>query len=168
MLTEDDDLIWAQDILEHMQLAMSSLFPNVSLSLHQNLMEEDIDDAATWVTSHLFGCKTRNFFSPNGPFHMYSQPLVLAVSYALHFLFIPGVWSSIYLNTQTRLHLIFQPSGDVCEDWAYQLVQAVKNICSRPEILLSTWPTESDSSAEGSGFNWIQSTFNQYAFSHSV
>ena len=88
MLTEDNDLIRAQDIPERMQLATSSLLPNVSLSLHQNLMEGDIDDTATWVTSCLSGHKTRDFFSPDRPFHTYSQALVLAVSYALRFLFI--------------------------------------------------------------------------------
>ena len=119
MLTEDNNLIWAQDIPERMQLATSSLLPNASLSLHQNLMERDIDDTATWVTLHLSSCKTRDFFSPDGPFHMYSQALVLAVSYALCFLFIqefevPYIWTHrwdyiLYFNPQEvhmRIELI--------------------------------------------------------------
>ena len=50
MLTEDDDLIRAQDTPERMQLATSSLSQSSSLSLHTPLTESDLDDAAGWVT----------------------------------------------------------------------------------------------------------------------
>ncbi|KIM64443.1 hypothetical protein SCLCIDRAFT_23460 [Scleroderma citrinum Foug A] len=53
MLTEDDDLICAQDIPECMQLVTSSLSQSATLSLHQNLSETDIDGVAAWVTSRL-------------------------------------------------------------------------------------------------------------------
>ena len=119
MLTEDDDLIRAQDIPERMQLATSSLSQSATLSLHQNLSETDIDDAAAWVTSRLSVRKTRDFFSPTGPYNAYREALVLAVSYSLRFLFVhefevPYIWTHkrdyiSYFNPQemrTRIELI--------------------------------------------------------------
>ena len=119
MLTEDDDLIRAQDIPERMQLATSSLSQSATLSLHQNLSETDMDDAAAWVTSRLSARKTRDFFSPTGPYNAYREALVLAVSYSLRFLFVhefevPYIWTHkrdyiSYFNPQemrTRIELI--------------------------------------------------------------
>ena len=98
MLTEDDDLIRAQDIPECMQLATSSLLQSATLSLHQNLSETDIDGAAAWVTSRLSAQKSRDFFSPTGLYNAYREALVLAVSYSLRFLFVhefevPYIWT---------------------------------------------------------------------------
>ena len=98
MLTEDDDLIHAQDIPKRMQLVTSSLSQSVTLLLHQNLSETDIDGAAAWVTSLLSAWKSRDFFSPTGLYNAYREALVLAVSYSLHFLFIhefevPYIWT---------------------------------------------------------------------------
>ncbi|KAF8447735.1 SH2 domain-containing protein [Boletus edulis BED1] len=148
MLTEDDDLIRAQDIPERMQLATSSLSPNATLSLHQNLTEADIDDAATWVTSRLSSRKTRDFFSPDGPYLAYSEALVLAVSYALRFLFVhefevPYIWTHkrdyiSYFNPQemrARVELI-----SLSELWRiYALGQKYRSLLDRRNALMASY-----------------------------
>lgn len=148
MLTEDDDLIRAQDIPERMQLATSSLSHNATLSLHKNLTEADIDDAATWVTSRLSSRKTRDFFSPDGPYQAYSQALVLAVSYALRFLFVhefevPYIWTYkrdyiSYFNPQemrARIELI-----SLSELWRiYALGQKYRSLLDRRNALITSY-----------------------------
>ncbi|OAX41960.1 transcription elongation factor Spt6 [Rhizopogon vinicolor AM-OR11-026] len=144
MLTEDDDLIRAQDIPERMQLATSSLSQSSTLSLHQNLTEADLDDAAMWVTVRLSTRKTRDFFSPDGPYNMYREPLVMAVTYALRYLFVqefevPYVWTHkrdyiSYFNPQemrTRVQLISLP-----ELWRiYALGQKYRSLAERRNTL---------------------------------
>ncbi|KAG6851027.1 hypothetical protein H0H93_004514 [Arthromyces matolae] len=98
MLTEDDDLIRAQDIPERMQLATSSLSPSASLSLHTQLTEADLGGAAMWVTQRLSAKKNREFFSDNGPYSHLKGALVMAVTFALRYLFVeefevPYIWT---------------------------------------------------------------------------
>lgn len=98
MLTEDDDLIRAQDIPERMQLATSSLSQSSSLSLHTPLTDADLDDAAGWVTLRISPKKAQSFFAPDGENTHLRDDLVLAVSYALRYLFIqefevPYIWT---------------------------------------------------------------------------
>ena len=59
MLTEDDDLIRAQDIPERMQLATSSLSSTATLFLQTALTENGLNDAASWDYSHLPSTGTR-------------------------------------------------------------------------------------------------------------
>ncbi|KAI6132188.1 SH2 domain-containing protein [Pisolithus croceorrhizus] len=148
MLTEDDDLIRAQDIPERMQLATSSFSQFSSLSLHQNLTESDIDDAAAWVTSRLSARKTRDFFSDNGPYRPYRDALVLAVSYALRFLFIqefevPYIWTHkrdyiSYFNPQeirTRIDLI-----SLAELWRIHVLgQKYRSLVERRNALFAAY-----------------------------
>ncbi|KAG5728025.1 Transcription elongation factor SPT6 [Termitomyces sp. T112] len=98
MLTEDDDLIRAQDIPERMQLATSSLSPSASLSLHTQLTEADLGGAAMWVTQRLSPRKNRDFFSEDGPYSHLKGALVMAVTFALRYLFVvefevPYIWT---------------------------------------------------------------------------
>lgn len=144
MLTDDDDLIRAQDIPERMQLATPSLSQSPTLSLHQNLTESDVNDAAAWVTSRLSARKTRDFFSPSGPYHAYREALVLAVSYALRFIFVhdfevPYIWTHkrdyiSYFNpqdTRTRIELI-----SLAELWRiYTLGQKYRSLAERLNAL---------------------------------
>ncbi|KAF9246316.1 SH2 domain-containing protein [Melanogaster broomeanus] len=148
MLTEDDDLIRAQDVPERMQLATSSLSLNATLSLHQNFTDGDINGAAGWVTSRLSSRKTRDFFAPDGPYYAYSQPLVMAVSYALRFLFIhefevPYIWTHkrdyiSYFNPQemrTRMELI-----SLAELWRiYALGQKYRSLLERKNALSASY-----------------------------
>lgn len=119
MLTEDDDVIRAQDIPERMQLATSSLSQSATLSLQEPLTENDLDDAASWVITRLSSRKERDFFRPDGQFHRYLPELVQAISYALQYLFIqefevPYIWTHkrdyiSYFNPQdlkTRVELL--------------------------------------------------------------
>lgn len=97
MLTEDDDLIRAQDIPERMQLATSSLSPNATLSIHKTLSENDLDDAAGWVITRLSGRKERDFFRADGQYHRFLPQLVEAITCALRYIFVqdfevPYVW----------------------------------------------------------------------------
>ena len=97
MLTEDDDLIRAQDIPERMQLATSSLSSSSTLSLHTQLTEEDLGGAAMWVTQKLSLQKNRDFFSSDGVHQQLKGALVMAVTFALRQIFIeeyevPYIW----------------------------------------------------------------------------
>ncbi|KAG6845335.1 hypothetical protein H0H87_010792 [Tephrocybe sp. NHM501043] len=97
-LTEDDDLIRAQDIPERMQLATSSISPSSSLSLHTQLTEADLGGAAMWVTQRLSVRKNRDFFSASGQFSRLQGALVMAVTFALRYLFVeefevPYIWT---------------------------------------------------------------------------
>ncbi|KAH9946100.1 transcription elongation factor Spt6 [Epithele typhae] len=96
-LTEDDDLIRAQDVPERMQLATSALAPSSTLSIHKTLTENDIVGAAQWVITRLSSRKERDFFRSDGQYHGYLPQLVEAVTNALRYIFIqdhevPYVW----------------------------------------------------------------------------
>jgi transcription elongation factor SPT6 len=98
LLTEDDDLIRAQDIPERMQLATSSLSQSATLSAHKPLTEDDLGGAALWVATRLSSRKTREFFSSDGAQAHLRDHLVLAVTYALRYLFVqtfevPYIWT---------------------------------------------------------------------------
>ncbi|EGN93242.1 hypothetical protein SERLA73DRAFT_126732 [Serpula lacrymans var. lacrymans S7.3] len=148
MLTEDDDLIRAQDIPERMQLATSSLSQSSTLSLHTTITETDLDDAAMWVTVRLSSRKTRDFFSPDGPYNKYREPLVMAVSYALRYLLIqefevPYIWTHkrdyiTYFNPQemrTQVELI-----SLSELWRiYTLGQKYRSLVERRNALASLY-----------------------------
>ncbi|KAI0780912.1 transcription elongation factor Spt6 [Trametes elegans] len=98
LLTEDDDLIRAQDIPERMQLATSSLSTSSTLSLHKPLTESDLDDAASWVITRLSSRKERDFFRGDGQYHHLLSDLVQAITCALRYLFVqefevPYIWT---------------------------------------------------------------------------
>ncbi|KAA1471105.1 transcription elongation factor Spt6 [Dentipellis sp. KUC8613] len=98
LLTEDDDLIRAQDIPERMQLATSTLSSSSTLSMFKPLAEEDLDDAATWVLTRLSQRKERDYFRPNGQYFNLLEDLVGAITLALRFLFVqefevPYIWA---------------------------------------------------------------------------
>lgn len=98
MLTEDDDLIRAQDIPERMQLATSSLSQSSTLSLHKQLTEADLNGAAMWVTQRISSRKTREFFKPEGQFQHLQGALVMAVTFAIRYMFVqefevPYIWT---------------------------------------------------------------------------
>lgn len=89
MLTEDDDLIRAQDTPERMQLATSSLsLTNVTLATRYEWQEEDLDDAAPWVLTRLSPSKDREFLQSSGRYHKHLQDLVEAIKFSLRCLFI--------------------------------------------------------------------------------
>jgi transcription elongation factor SPT6 len=98
MLTEDDDLIRAQDIPERMQLATSSLSQPSTLSFHKPLKEDDIFDAAQWVTPRISNRKNRDFFFADGQQSHLRVQLITAVAHALRYLFVqefevPYIWT---------------------------------------------------------------------------
>ncbi|KAF8163355.1 transcription elongation factor SPT6 [Crassisporium funariophilum] len=98
MLTEDDDLIRAQDIPERMQLANSSLAQSSTLSMHRKLTDDELGGAAMWVTTRLSTRKNRDFFSPDGIYQHLKGALVMAVTFALRQIFIeeyevPYIWA---------------------------------------------------------------------------
>lgn len=88
MLTEDDDLIRAQDIPERMQLVTSSLTTDTTLSLDPPLVPQDLNDAAYWVSLRLGGRIEKDFFLAGGHFNRYIQALISAVHVTLELLFI--------------------------------------------------------------------------------
>jgi transcription elongation factor SPT6 len=98
LLTEDDDLIRAQDIPERMQLASSSLSQSSNLALNRRLPVNDLDEAAEWVVKHLSPLKERDYFRPDGRHHHLLSDLIQAVTQTLKFLFmefheVPYIWT---------------------------------------------------------------------------
>ncbi|KZT26523.1 transcription elongation factor Spt6 [Neolentinus lepideus HHB14362 ss-1] len=144
MLTEDDDLIRAQDVPERMQLATSSLSPSSSLSLHKPLTDNDIDDAAQWVLTRLSARKERDFFRRDGQYNHLLADLVQAASYALRYLFVhefevPYIWTHkrdyiSYFNPadmRTRVELL-----SLDELWRlYTLGQKYRSLTERRHAL---------------------------------
>ncbi|KAL6300573.1 SH2 domain-containing protein [Sparassis latifolia] len=144
LLTEDDDLIRAQDIPERMQLATSSLSQSSTLSLYKPLGDNDIDDAASWVITRLSPRKERDFFRGDGPYHHYLRDLVEAISNALRFLFVqefevPYIWTHkrdyiSYFNPQdlrTRVELL-----SLEELWrVYAVGQKYRSLLERRQTL---------------------------------
>jgi transcription elongation factor SPT6 len=100
-LTEDDDIIRAQDLPERMQLASSTLSDASTLSMQQPLTEDDLHDAAAWVLPKLAKRKERDFFRADGQyFHLLSN-LVQAITCSLRFLFVSG-YEVPYIWTHKR------------------------------------------------------------------
>ncbi|VDB95810.1 unnamed protein product, partial [Peniophora sp. CBMAI 1063] len=97
-LTEDDDIIRAQDVPERMQLATSTLSKDASLSVQHPMSEEMPDDAAMWCLMRLNNRKEREFFRPDGQYHTYLDDLVSAITDVLRFIFVslyevPYIWT---------------------------------------------------------------------------
>lgn len=87
-LTEDDDLIRAQDIPERMQLVTSTLSQIPTLSFPEPFAQDECVDAASWITPKLGGAKERDFFKPDGRYHFLLGQLVEAVTRSIEYLFI--------------------------------------------------------------------------------
>ncbi|KAF8212158.1 transcription elongation factor SPT6 [Mycena galopus ATCC 62051] len=90
-LTEDDELIRAQDIPERMQLSSSTLSRSGVTAPIITFESEDVDMAAEWITPRLSQRKYTEFFSPNGPNKSLGPQLVAAVTYVLRQLFVENV-----------------------------------------------------------------------------
>ncbi|KAI0035919.1 transcription elongation factor SPT6 [Vararia minispora EC-137] len=145
-LTEDDDIIRAQDIPERMQLATSTLSHAATLSIQQALTEDDLDDAAPWVLTRLSKRKERDFFRADGQYFHLLQDLVSAITYSLRFLFVqefevPYIWTHkrdfiSYFNPQesrVRIDLLSQD-----ELWRVQaLGQKYRSLLERRQALWS-------------------------------
>lgn len=72
--------------------------PNLCLSLHTQLTEEDIRGAAMWVMQPISPDMTREFFTPVGKHQEHKCPLVTAVTFALQKISIeeyevPYIWA---------------------------------------------------------------------------
>jgi transcription elongation factor SPT6 len=95
-----------------MQLATSSLSQFSTLSLHKPLAEGDLGGAALWVTTRLSARKTRDFFAPDGPQAHLREHLVLAVKYALRYLFI-DIYEVPFIWTHRRDYLSYFDPQDI-------------------------------------------------------
>ncbi|KAK1236011.1 Transcription elongation factor spt6 [Marasmius sp. AFHP31] len=112
MLTEDDNLIRAQDTPERMQLATSSLSSSATLSLHKPLTNEELNSAAGWVSQRISPTKTRQYFDPAGADLKYSGSLVAAVIFVLRCLFVEE-YEVPYIWAHKRDHLFHFDVNDV-------------------------------------------------------
>jgi len=149
MLTEDDNLIRAQDTPERMQLTTSSLSGSSSISTHQPLTSEDINNGgAMWVTQRLSPTKTREFFSPQGTLSQYRTPLVMAVTFALRCMFVDE-YEVPYIWTHKRDHIShFDPENPrsglelltLSELWRiYSLGQKYRSLVERRTALSASY-----------------------------
>ncbi|TFY83720.1 hypothetical protein EWM64_g301 [Hericium alpestre] len=144
LLTEDDDLIRAQDIPERMQLATSTLSQSSTLSDYKPLTEDDLDEAATWVLQRLSQRKQREYFYQDGQYYHLLGDLVAAIRFALQYLFIqefevPYIWAHkrdyvSYFNAndvRTRVELL-----NLEELWrVYALGQKYRSFIERRKAL---------------------------------
>lgn len=144
LLTEDDDLIRAQDIPERMQLITSALSFSSTLSIHKPLSENDIDDAASWVITRLSARKERDFFRGDGQYHAYLPQLVEAITCALRYIFIqefevPYIWMhkrdyiSYFDVTNPRLHVELLSLDDLWR--VYTVGQKYRSLLERRSAL---------------------------------
>ncbi|KAJ7097816.1 transcription elongation factor SPT6 [Mycena belliarum] len=147
-LTEDDELIRAQDIPERMQLSSSILSSHTVIAPLIAFGPEDIDDAAMWVTPRLSARKTMEFFTPNGSQQALRVHLVSSVSFVLRQLFIENV-EVPYIWTHKRDHIAhFDPSKvwarvellDLAELWRiYTLGQKYRSLLERRRALTESY-----------------------------
>ncbi|THH00428.1 hypothetical protein EW145_g7080 [Phellinidium pouzarii] len=145
LLTEDDDLIRAQDVPERMQLSTSTLSSNVSIAFPEPLTAFECVDAASWVTPRLGGAKERDFFKSDGRYYLLLGKLVEAVTRALEFLFmqsleVPYIYAHrrdfiSYFNPQdTRMPRVELLNQD--DLWRiYALGQKFRSLCQRQKAL---------------------------------
>ncbi|KAG7092574.1 hypothetical protein E1B28_008922 [Marasmius oreades] len=144
LLTEDDNLIRAQDTPERMQLATSSLSQSATLSLHQPLTADDLNGAAGWVSQRISTLKTSEFFQPEGKHQQYSGPLILAVTFVLRCLFVDE-YEVPYIWAHKRDHLFHFDVNDMgtriqllnlAELWkVYVLGQKYRSLVERRQAL---------------------------------
>ena len=107
MLTEDDDLIRAQDTPERMQVATSSLsLTNITLATRYEWQEEDLDDAAPHSS------KDREFLQSSGRHHKYLQDLVEAIKSSIRCLFMLE-FEVPYIYTYKRDYITYFNPGDM-------------------------------------------------------
>jgi transcription elongation factor SPT6 len=148
LLTEDDDLIRAQDIPERMQLATSSLSQSSTLSIHTQLTEADLGGAAMWVTQRLSSRKTREFFSPDGQYQHLKADLVKAVTFSLRCLFVEE-FEIPYIYAHKRDYMWHFDSNDIrarsellnlSELWrVYTLGQKYRSLLERRRALKASY-----------------------------
>ncbi|THU88395.1 transcription elongation factor SPT6 [Dendrothele bispora CBS 962.96] len=149
MLTEDDNLIRAQDTPERMQLTTSSLSGSSSISTHHSLTSEDINNGgAMWVTQRLSPTKTRDYFMPDGKYQQYCAPLVMAVTFALRCMLVDE-YEVPYIWTHKRDHIShFDPENPrsrhelltLSELWRiYSLGQKYRSLVERRTALSASY-----------------------------
>jgi transcription elongation factor SPT6 len=145
MLTEDDDLIRAQDIPERMQLVTSSLSTTATLSLDPPLVQDDLQEAAHWVSLRLSTRIQNEFFTPTGKMHQYLTQLVTAVRSTLDHLFLNNlevpyimthkqddIW---HIDPPRRIELL-----NTSELWrVYTLGQKFRALVERKKVLDSNY-----------------------------
>ncbi|TRM62754.1 SH2 domain-containing protein [Schizophyllum amplum] len=104
LLTEDDDLIRAQDIPERMQLASSGLSGSSALSVHEPFTEADVQAAAAWITHRISTDLNLKFFGKHAPYTQHVTKLVMAVTYVIRSMFAHG-YEVPYIWTHKRDHI---------------------------------------------------------------
>jgi transcription elongation factor SPT6 len=113
MLTEDDEIIRAQDTPERMQLATSSLSLNdTTLVSRLEWRDDDLDDAATWVLTRLSKFKEKEFLQSSGRYHHHLRDLVDAIKFSLRCLFIQE-FEVPYIYTYKRDYISYFNSEDM-------------------------------------------------------
>lgn len=149
LLTEDDDLIRAQDIPERMQLAGSTLSDNPTIALPDPLSEDQCMEAAEWVTQHLSKEKERDFFRPDGQHHHLLEHLIKAVKKALEYLLVQTL-EVPYIYTHRRDYVSHYNPGEPHKPrvellsqndlWrVYSLGLKFRSLCQRQIALNATY-----------------------------
>src|ERR1700761_2451019 len=98
MLTDEDDVIRLQDIPERMQLAHSTLSSSFSPLAESTFSDNNLIEAAEWVTLRLSDRHEADFFRPDGQHRILLPGLISAVREAIRLVFIdhlevPYIWA---------------------------------------------------------------------------
>jgi transcription elongation factor SPT6 len=148
MLTDDDDIIRAQDVPERMQLANSSLSKSSGLTIHKSMQEADINEAAQWVAPRISAKKSREYFHPDGARAQLQGHLVQAVSNAIKLMFVEE-FEVPYIWTHKRDHISYFEVKDIrtriellslSDTWRiYTLGQQYRSLDDRRKLLEASY-----------------------------
>ncbi|KAI5899362.1 transcription elongation factor Spt6 [Schizophyllum commune H4-8] len=105
LLTEDDDLIRAQDIPERMQLTSSGLSGSSAVIMPEPFSESDVQAAALWVTQRISNEINNTYFGQYAKHRELAGSLIMAVTYAIRAMFVSG-YEVPYIWTHKRDHII--------------------------------------------------------------
>lgn len=113
MLTDDDDLIRAQDIPERMQLVTSSLSTETTLSLDPPISALDLHEAAYWVSLRLGKEVKDRYFREGGLHRSHLQDLIAAVQTSLELLFIQHLEVPFIATHKTDCLWVINPTEQI-------------------------------------------------------
>lgn len=91
---------------KHTQLITSLSLTNVTLATRYGWQEEDPDDAAPWVLTHLSSIKDRESLQSSGRHHKHLKDLIEAIKFSLRCLFMLE-FEVPYIHTYKRDYITY-------------------------------------------------------------
>jgi transcription elongation factor SPT6 len=129
MMTDDDDLIRAQDVPERLQLLNCSFSQNAVINHLERLTEDDVEDAASWITERIAARRNSEF----------SSELHSAISFAVKCIFIMD-YEVPYVWTHKRDDIGGNDLLPLPDLWrVYTLGQKYRSLASRRKSLMASY-----------------------------